>query len=255
MPDFEFSVTALERGTLMKLRRAERTAQYFLTNEQADHRVVGPALKALGDELAGSAGALQMSAPDLSPNGLAKRAQEVAENRIRILFRAAQKAIPQARDDLSRRREVFALPRFPDHQPLAVRIEQRQFARGLSLPKLIDHISRDPTLAAAIVEGGLAMSGLPEDIFDRLKRDIAVSNATLVLAGQRDFQTIADAEDPIGGAPDIAAARAAGEELISAHEAEAVILDEAPSALKYAIDMVAVLTDTDRQSAFRLLAA
>lgn len=255
MPKVAFSTTQDERGRLTRLSVDSRTAYFHAANTMINHRVIGEAVKALSDGLATTGEFIQAKSEDLTASGLSKLANEAITARIKPAFIATQRAIPAAEADLGKRMDMFTAPFFTDDQPPAVRVELRQYARTLPLPNLVGATQSDPSLAAAVVEGGAAMSRLPPDVFDRLKRDMAVANATRVLSGQRDFRTVADASDPIGGKPNPTAARAAGEALISALEAEHELLAEAPNALTAIIDIVAIMTDTTRDASFTLLTA
>lgn len=131
----------------------------------------------------------------------------------------------------------------------------RQFARTLPLPDLISATRRDPVLASAVLEGGDALSGLPTDILDRLRNELRIGNATRIFASQNQYRTAPSATDPIGGKPDHAAARAIGERLIAAFDAERELLASAPNTLASVVEVVALMTDATRESAFTALTA
>jgi hypothetical protein len=255
MSDFSFSTSNTERGPIYSFRLGERTTYLLGSTGLSEHRTLGPAMQALSGALATVGETLQVRATDLTPTGFAKLATELINAHVSPSFNRMRAAIIEATAELEKRRESFSAPSFTADQPPAIRVELRQYAKTLSLPTLMQSIQGDSLLAAAIVEGGGSMSGLSADIFERLKRDVAVGNATRILLGQRSYRTVPAANDPIGGKPDFDAARAAGEELIAALEAEAALIAEAPATLIAAIDIVALMTDATRDDAFARLAA
>jgi len=255
MADFTYTPSQTERGLLTSFGVGDRKAYFVASTAMTGHRAIGTALQALSDGLATTGDIIQARAADLTATGLAKLATETIAARVAPHFNALRSAIADADAGLGKRMEIYYTPHFSADEPPAVRVERRQYAKSLSLPALMDAVQNDGSLAAAIIEGGLAMSGLPANIFDRLKRDLAVTNATRILAGQRAYRTVPDADDPIGGKPDHDAARAAGEELITAFESEQALLSEAPATLTAVINIVAIMTDTTRDDAFKLLAA
>ena len=255
MPDIIISTSHTERGRMSSFRVGDRAAYFLTSTALTGHRIIGEAMQALSDGIATTGEILEARASDLTATGFAKLATETITDRVAPPFNAVRTAITNATADVERRLESFRAPFFTNDEPPAVRVELRQYAKSLSLPALMEAAQNDGSLAAAIIEGGMAMSGLPAHIFDRLKRDVAVANATRILLGQRTYRTAPNANDPIGGKPDNDAARAAGEELIAALEAEETLLVEAPATLAAAIDAVAIVTDTTRDAAFALLVA
>lgn len=255
MPDISISTSQTERGRMSSYRVGDRTAYFLASTALTGHRIIGEAMQALSDGIATTGEILGARAADLTATGFAKLATETITARVAPPFNAARTAITNATADVENRFESFRAPFFSNDEPPVVRVELRQFAKSLSLPALMEAAQNDASLAAAIIEGGLAMSGLPADIFERLKRDVAVGNATRILLGQRTFRTAPSANDPIGGKLDKDAARIAGEELIAALEAEEALLAGAPATLAAAIDAVAIVTDTTRDAAFALLVA
>jgi hypothetical protein len=255
MADFTYLTSQTERGSLASFGVGDRKAYFLASTAMTGHRVIGLALQALSDGLATTGDIIQARAADVTATGFAKLATETIVARVAPSFNALRSAIAEAEADREKRMEIFGAPHFSTNEPPAVRVERRHYAKSLPLPALMDAVQKDGSLAAAIIEGGLAMSGLPANIFDRLKRDLAVANATRILAGQRAYRTVPDANDPIGGKPDHDAARAAGEELIAAIESEQTLLSEAPATLTAVVNIVAIMTDTTRDDAFKLLAA
>lgn len=255
MLDFNFSTLQTDRGLLSNFVLGDRSAYLLAPNALTAHKAIGAPVQALSDAFATTGEILQARAADLTATGFAKLASETILARVGPPFKALGKAIAEAARDVGNRLASFYAPFFTDDQPPTVRVELRQYAKSLPLQTLMEAAQNDGSVAAAIIEGGLAMSGLPADIFERLNRNLAVANATRILAGQRTYKTAPDADDPIGGKPDADAARVAGEQLIAALEAEQSLLADAPQALTSAISIVAIMTDTTRDEAFKVLTA
>lgn len=253
MTDISISTIETERGRMTSFRVGERTAYLLGTTALTGHRMIGGLVQALNDGVASMGELVEARAADLTTAGRIKLAAETISARVKAHFNALRRAIPDAEADLAKRRDDFRKPFFTDDQPPAVRVELRQHARSLPLPALMEAVQSDQALAAAIVEGGVAMSGLPADIYGRVARDMEVGNAARVLSGQRVYRTAPTAADPVGGRLDPDAARAAGEALIAALEAEQALLDSAPSVLAAAVDIAAILTDATRDDALTLL--
>lgn len=255
MADFTFKMTTTEDGAVQQTRAGERSVVLFTPARLSDHTNVGPQFTALRDAVAVGAEELSRRAPDLTTTGFVKAANALVADKIGPAFRATQAAVPAALANLERREAPMLRLYFPDEQPPAVRVEQRQYARSLALPTLIQATRNDTALAAAVIEGGAAMSGLPGDIFEKLRDDLRVANATRILSGQNQYLTEPSAADPIGGAPDTAKARAAGERLIAAFDAERALLARAPETLTAVVMTVALMTDSTTDAAFAALTA
>jgi hypothetical protein len=247
------SNTHNERGPIQTVRVNEQQFTLQFPSDLSRNERVGSDFEALRGSVAAVAETLGAEAPDLSDEGFAKRARALITGKVAGAFQATQATVPAALEALALREAPFMRPAFPADQSPAVRVEQRQYARSLKLPDLMREVEADPTLAAAIIEGGGAMSRLPADVYDRIARQAAVGRAAALLAGQRTFAVAATADDPIGGQPDHAVAREAGEELIAAFEAERETLAGASTVLANVVTMVALMTDMRRDDAFKLL--
>ena len=255
MAGFESTVSNTNEGFVIQTRVNDKSHTLFTSKALAEHRTVGSAFTNLNDAVASTAETLTSRAPDLTATGFNKAANDAVTRNIAPAFQAAQKAVPVAIADLDKRSSSFDKLHFTDDQSPAVRVELRQYAHTLSLPDLISATRRDPVLAAAVLEGGDALSGLPADIIDRLHEELRIGNATRVFAFQNDYRTAPSAHDPIGGQPDHAAARAAGERLIAAFDAERELLASAPDTLASVVTVAALMTDTGREAAFAALTA
>lgn len=252
---FEYTPSTTERGVNHMFAIADRRLALFFGTALSGHRIMGGPFKGLDDSTASVGEALGRQASDLTEAGLRKLFDQLVEQRLKPSFATAQQAIPVASKDHAGRLALFNQPHFPDDVPPAVRVEQRQGARPLSLDQLMRDTQSDPALAAAIVEGGLSLSKLPPDIFDRLRRDMAIENATTRLLSQRTYRTAPTPDDPVGGKPDVDAARRDGAALIAALEAEAELIEGAPQALAQVVALVALLANVTRDEALKMLTA
>lgn len=254
MADFEFSITDTGRGSLQQFRTGERRASFMATTALTEHPLAGPAIVALRDGIAAIGETIAARVGDLTQSGLAKLAREMTVERIAPDFRTAQAAVGRA--EVAHDKHVAELTSPPAGVPQpgeAVRVERRQYARSLPLPKLLAAVLNDPSLAAAVVEGGQGLSGLPSDVFAKMERDAATANLAARYALQHDYRTAPSADDPVGGKPDEEAARSAAEAAMKALDATRDMLADAPNVLASAVSVVALLTDTSRDEAFVLL--
>lgn len=250
-----FNMARTDKGSIYSVRRGEQMASYFVPSETEANDIIGRPSVALGDALASVMEIAQAKSADLTPTGLNKLATSQVSERIAAPFNALRSAIPAAHADLDNHMANFGMPKFPAGQSPSVRVEKRQYAKSLPLPALLQAVQNDPTLAAAVVEGGLAMSGLPADIFANIEQNMRASNATALLMGQREFKTKPSVDDPVGGKPDHQTARAEGKALIRALDQKRALLNQAPAMLASVVNIVALVTDTDRATALDLLMA
>jgi hypothetical protein len=227
----------------------------FTPKNLIEHKIFGsPTINLIGE--LSTVGELVVSqANDRTPVGLAKLARDQVSKRVVGPFREMTRAMPLAQDNLNGRRGDFFEPLFSESEPPIVRVELRQSVRGGKLHEVIDASRRNPSLRAAIIEGGLQLSGLPVDIFEMLAREMAVGNASRRLADQHGYRTKPTPLNPIGGLPDHDAAKAAAEALITALEVEGELLSSVPSTLASVVSATAMMMDVDRSAAFDLLTA
>ena len=123
------------------------------------------------------------------------------------------------------------------------------------MPKMLDAVQADTSLAAAIVEGGQAMSGLPADVFDRLRRTMAIGQLAERIMRDNSLRTEPNADDPIGGKPDIATALLNAEGRLDRLDAERELLESVSGLLANVVQAVALMTGESRHAAFERLAA
>lgn len=250
-----YSIQRTDRATVQTFDLRNQRHTIAATKELLQHRTMGPPLQRLVDGAARVAEELAAKAPDLTHTGAVKLALQLSASHIAGPFKEAQAAAPRAVADLAKREAPVYQPRFDDASSPAVRVEMRQYARGLSLPKLLEAVRDDATMASAIVEGGPAMSGLPADIFERVRNDMALGNAVSIMLRDHGQTTAPTADDPIGGKPDLEAARDLGERTIAAWKAERDTLATVPALLASIVTAVALMTDQSRADAFAGLTA
>lgn len=130
----------------------------FWPNTVQNHTVMGTAFTSLRSSLLFGTTNLAERAPDLSSQGFITAAKRWATD-ARAPFVAAQKAVRAARDASEATLRKPRVPVFTPEQSPAVRAEQRAWARSLKLSELVPVALNDPSLAAAIVEGGASHVG------------------------------------------------------------------------------------------------
>lgn len=250
-----FTTSKNERGNVTNVTVGDRTVTLFTPTKLTEHKTVGGPMQTLSDGITAGAEFLQAKAPDLTATGFAKLANETVIARVKGPFNGAVAALAEAITDNKTRTNDKFVPAFTAEQTPAVRAELRTYGKSLPLPALMDMIGKDAGLANAVVEGGHAMSGLPADIFDRVRDEMAIGNLATKLMAQRTYRTAPSPADPIGGQPDHGAARQAAEAVIKGLSDELDTLTEARGTLALVIDAVAIMTDQTRDGAFALLTA
>lgn len=252
---FEFLSSTSDRAIVSQLNRGDARAAVAIETAMLEHPEIGSTLRALNDALSETAETLQGRAAKLSEAGFIEEARTQVERAIAPAFNRAVDSQRRALATIERTAADLFTPRFPDGSEPATRAEQRMWARGLSLPKTLEAVKADPSLGAAIVEAGPAMSGLPGDVFDRIRGDVAVAQLADRIVADAVLRTPATADDPVGGKADIAAARAAAADRIDRLEDERMLLGRVPGVLANVITAVAVMSGESRQAAFERLSA
>lgn len=97
------------------------------------------------------------------------------------------------------------------------------------------------------------MSGLPDDIFERIRDVMVRANLASYFTPATDFRTKPTANDPIADLPDEAALDAYVSKIIANHARDADAVKAAPTVLVDFIGAVATLTDQRREDAFSML--
>lgn len=252
---FEFQATPDQHATVLRIGNADKSVVVPFLKELTENDHVGADVTALQIQLATTASRLAEIAPDRSEAGLHKEATGLVERNIKPAFALAVEGQRRAAAEVEARWTALHTPQFPADSSPAVRAEERSWARGLTMPKVVESANGDAGLAASIIEGRPPMSGLPADVFERLRREMAITQLADKLALQNDYRTEPTAADPIGGLVDMGAARAAAKEHIDGVEARREVLSRVPPLLSSVIDAVAVMTGEERQGAFERLTA
>lgn len=252
---FEFRINPTPTHLIIQVARdTVRDAAVFET-ELTRHANVGSTLTQLQAATASTAETLQNRASDLSGTGLTKAAEKLIGDSIKPAFDLSVEVAHRERRNLETEWNRLHTPKFAKDSEQAVRAEQRSWARSLKLPASIAAAQRDPALAAAIVEGGVALSGWPADQFDRIQHDMAIGQLATIMADQHDYLTPATPDDPVGGQPDFEAARAVAAERFKNLEAERELIGRIPTLLASVVTAVAVMMEETRQAAFERLTA
>lgn len=252
-----FSYLAIPNPDAMVFQLAvdEQRATVAVATELEKHDKIGAPVTALRTTIASTASTLAETAGDLSDAGFTKQAVRLVDAKVVPAYALVIESTYAARRELEAEWAKLHTPRFPEGSEPAVRAEQRAWWRGLSMPKKIEAANSDPALVAAIVEAGPAMSTLPADVFDRLKRDMAIEQLTDNLARSHDFRTPQTPTDPIAGRADREAARKVAVARFERLEAERELIASVSPLLTSVIDATATLTGESRLAAFERLNA
>lgn len=252
---FTFNAIPAQGAMVLQLARDDVRQTVAFEEELTKHDVVGSAVTPLQTSLATIADRLSKAAPDLSAEGFTKEAKRQIDSGLVQPYGLAIEAAYKAEREIDAEWGKLHTPRFPDGSEPAMRAEQRQWWRGLSMPAKVEAANSDPALAAAIVEAGPAMSTLPADVFDRLRRDMAVEQLADNLARSQDFRTPQTPDDPIAGRPDREAARKVAIARFERLDAERDLLGRVPTLLSAVINAAALMAGETRQAAFDRLNA
>lgn len=253
--NFQFRNSTSERAIIDHLSREGKDFTLAIETEMVDHPGVGTDIRALNDALIETAESLARIAPDRSPSGFDKEAGVLIDRRLKPAFRLVVEGQRLSVSELEKESAALHTPRFPEGSEPATRAEQRQWWRGLSMPTKVESANADSTLAAAIVEGGLAMSGLPSEVFDRLRRTMVEGQLAERILADTSLRTAPTADDPIGGKPDNVTARANAAAKLDRMEAEREMLNRVPVLLANVVTAVAMMSGETRQAAFDRLSA
>lgn len=110
-------------------------------------------------------------------------------------------------------------------------------------------------MRAAIVEGGEALSGVPKDVFERMRREMATEQLAQRIIASTSMRTEPTADNPIAGEIDIETARINAADKMERLDAERELLARVPALLSNVVTTVAVLTGENRNAAFARLTA
>jgi hypothetical protein len=251
---FEFLASTSEHALIAQLSRGNRRHVWATPLELADLEVAGPELRQLHGEFAGIGTHLLERAASLSDSGFDGEARGLVDRTIRPAYQQAVEGTRRAAAEIDKKAERFFTPEFgPDADP-AVQAAQHTWWRGLSMPQQLE-AAQDLEIARVAVKFGPAMSGLPFDVFDRVARAMAIEQLAQRIAKDANLRTAPTPNDPIGGAVDMATARANASEAFDRWDGERELLAIAPKTLADFIDATAVLAGESRAAAFQRLSA
>lgn len=227
----EIRTTSSDRALVTQLERGQSRATFALPVELAEHPDLGEPLVRLQGRLAGVAQGLADIAGNYSETGFMpialERTGSIAPD-FRLVIEAHRSTLRRLEGD---RRDLHA-PTFDETVPHARRIEMRTHVRGLKPEAVLAMAKLEPVIAAAIVEGGLALSGLPEQAFKALEREAAVAKlADRILAGGALPRIAPSVSDPVGGALDVETARRNAADRLERLDDEIALLGMVPALL------------------------
>ena len=251
---FEFLSTVSQNALITQLARGDRRHTSAIPLQLADRDGVGPDYRNLHGEIAGVGNQMLQRAEHLSDQGFNSEAAGLVDRIIRPAYKLAVEGTRRAGAEIEKHAERWFTPEFgPDADP-AVQAAQHTWWRSLSMPQQLE-AAKDLDIARVAVAFGEAMSGLPRDVFQRLRRDMGVEQLAQRIARDANLRTAPTPTDPIGGAVDLATARANAAAAFDRWDAERELLASAPALLTGIIDTVALLTGERRDQAFERLAA
>ena len=253
--NFQFRNSTSERAIINHLSREGTDMTLAIETGLVEHPGFGNDIRSLNDALTETGESLARTAADRSPSGFDKEAGNLIDRRFKPAFRLAVEGQRRSMAELEKEEAALYAPRFAEGSEPATRAEQRAWWRELSMPQRIEAANDDPALAAAIVEGGPAMAGLPRDIFERLRRNMAIGQLGERIARDANLRTVPTADDPIGGQPDYATARANAAKRLDRLDDERDMLNRVPTLLANVVTAVALMTGETRQAAFERLTA
>lgn len=249
------SVDPTTRATILTVRNGDHTAvAAFLAEVRNDPAINGP-MNALSGSIAGVAAEVERLAPSRSPMGLQDDARRLVDRQVATPFKALANVARAENERVDAEIERLSTPRFTDDQHPAVRAELRAFSFALPLAQKLENARSDPLMAASLIEGGQARSGLPVDAFDRLRRDFAISAIAERLGEGANHRVAPTADDPVAGGVDHAAARKAAEDAFAALEGKRDTLATIPKMMAEVVNVTALLTGETRADAHKRLTA
>lgn len=253
--NFQFRTSTSERAILNHLSREGTDMTLATETGLVEHPGVGTDIRSLNDALTETGESLARIAADRSPSGFDKEAGALIDRRLKPAFRLVVEGQRRSMAELEKEEATLYAPRFAEGSEPATRAEQRAWWRGLSMPQRMEAANADPALAAAIVEAGPAMAGLPSDVFQRLKRTMAEGQLAERIARDAGLRTVPTVDDPIGGQPDYETARANAAKRLDRLDDERDMLNRVPALLANVVTAVALMTGEKRQAAFERLTA
>lgn len=251
----QYSINPTPHALVLQLARGDVRHTLAFESEATSHETVGPTLTQLQAAIAAAAERLANAAPDLSRSGLTKEAGTQVDRTIKPAFSMAVESAHKANTALEAETARLFMPRFAERSEPAVRTAQVTWWRALSMPQKLAAVQSDSSLAAAVVEAGPALSGVPADIFERIRRDMAIGQLADNLARTQDFRSDPTPDDPIGRKPDWEAARKVAAARLDRLDNERELLGRIPALLSSVVNAVALMTEESRAAAFGRLTA
>lgn len=241
--------TASDRALVTQLERGENRATFALSVDLAEHPDVGGPLSTLQDALAGVAQGLSDIAGNYSEAGFAPIAVARTAS-IAPAFRLASEATRSSIQRLERERANLHTPAPTESLSVAHRrTEIRAHVRALKPEAALALAKADSEVAAAIVEGGIALSGLPDRAFEAIQRDFAVASlAERILSGGGLPRIAPSIADPIGGGLDYETARANAADRLDRLDDEIALVKGVPGVLSNVVHAVSILTGESREA-------
>ena len=252
---FDYTAHPAPDAMVLQFGRDKQRRTLAFVTALTRHEGVGSAVTQVQVSLATIAQSLLSAAPDLSEDGFSKQAARQIDAKLKPAFGLAIEATFKAEREAEAEWQRLYTPRFPEGSEPAVRVDMRQWSDRLSMPAKLEAANADSMLAAAIVEGGPARSGLPADVFDRLRRDVAVAQLTEALTRSQEFRTPQTPDDPLAGRPDREAARVNAAARLDRLDDERELLSTVSPLLANVVNAVALMTGETRQAAFERLSA
>lgn len=251
---FEFLSTVSQNALVTQIARGDRRHTSAIPLELANHENVGSDFRHLHGEIAGVGNQLLKRAEHLSDQGFNSEAAGLVDRIIRPAYKLAVEGTRRGIAEIDKTAERWFTPEFGPGADPAVQAAQHTWWRGLSMPQQLE-AAKDLDIARVAVAFGEAMSGLPRDVFQRMRRDMAVEQLAQRIANDTNMRTAPTPTDPIGGAVDLATARANAQAAFNRWDGARELLASAPALLTALIDSIAVLTGENRSVAFQRLSA
>jgi hypothetical protein len=252
--NFQFNSTVSDRALLAQFHTERTDWTMAIETELVQHPRIGADVERVFDAVIGAAEAVARVAPDRSPEGLAKEGRartDAVAGPYNLLVEAARREA----DHVESETVALYTPRHPEGSDPAMRVARAEWWRSLSMPQRLDAAKRDLAVAQAVVEFGKAGSGLPDEVWDRLHRDMAAEQLAQRILHDNSLRTEPTVDEPLGGAPDIATARKNAAEKLDRLDDERDMLARVPILLGNVITAVSLMSGETRADAFARLSA
>lgn len=251
----EFFSTISDHALITQLARADRRHTSAIPVELADQDHVGSDFRHMHAEIADVGNQMLKRAADLSDQGFNSEAKGMVDRVVRPAFKLTVEGTRRAGAEIDKKSAQFLTPDFGPNADPAVHAAKHTWWRGLSMPQKLEAAKQDLDIARVAVKFGQAMSTLPLDVFQRLRRDMAIEQLAQRIAKDANLRVAPTADNPLGGDVDMETARANAAEALDRWEAERELLAVAPKVFSEIITTIAVLTGETRDAAFQRLSA